>query len=105
MQCGVAGVYTTLNISVIASDPGDIAALNVPVASTIVKDSAMADVTSAIGIAWAPVPAAPVVLTAVHVPKVPAVARVSDVAATSLLLLLLTSLLLLMSLLWLTSLC
>ncbi len=72
LQCGVAGVYITLNISVIASDPGDIAALNVPVASTIVVDSAVADVTSAIGITWAPVPNVAGNLTAVCVPKVPA---------------------------------
>ncbi len=119
LQCCVAGVKTTRKISAIANVPGDVATLNVPVASTIAADSAMADVTFANGPAWAPVSAAAVVLTAVRVPKVPAVARVSAVDVPSTIglsnvsgyLMLLTSLLLLVSLrlpvslLWLTSLC
>jgi hypothetical protein len=44
LQCCVAGVPTAANISSIAGVPDDVAALNVPVASDVAVDSAVADV-------------------------------------------------------------
>jgi hypothetical protein len=64
-----------------ASVPGDVADLNVPVVSAVALDSAVAKVISAIAVvmdyAVSGVSVAGVVLTAIDVPGVPAVARVS----------------------------
>ncbi len=65
LQCCVAGVPTAADISVIASLPGVVAALNIPVASAAAVDSAVTDVISAVGIASAP---AVVLLSAVSGP-------------------------------------
>ncbi len=91
MQCCVAGVPTAANISSIANVPDDVAALNLPVASSVAVDSAVANVFLLLALlglqqfSWysavSSVPAAVVVLTAVDVPGVHVVARVSAVAA------------------------
>ncbi len=89
MQCYVAGVPTAANISAIASKPGNVAALHVPVASAVAVDSAMADVIlplAVLGPQLVTVSAVAVVLTAVDVPGVSDMARVSAVYPSLLLL-------------------